>query len=91
MPVSGIVSQAGIGAIPYDIALARRRRWKEEGIEEGRKIAQAEIEQARIEAERAYAEIEQARAEAERARTVGLAKFRYAFLCEQINARACRP
>lgn len=56
--VSSIISQAGIGAIPffiggimtlYDIALARRRRWKEEGIEEGRKTAQAEAERARAE------------------------------------------
>ena len=54
--VSSIISQAGIGAIPffiggimtlYDIALARRRRWKEEGIEEGRKATQGEVEKAR--------------------------------------------
>ena len=58
--VSSIISQAGIGAIPfliggimtlYDIALARRRRWKEEGIEEGRKSTQAEVERAQAEAE----------------------------------------
>ena len=44
--VSSIVAQAGIGAVPfttgvimtlYDMALARRRGWKEEGREEGRK------------------------------------------------------
>ena len=49
--VSSIISQAGIGAVPfitggimtlYDIALARRRRWKEEGKEE----AQKEVERA---------------------------------------------
>ena len=42
--VSSIISQAAIGAVPfiigvlmtlYDIALARRRGWKEEGREEG--------------------------------------------------------
>ena len=60
--VSSIISQAGIGAIPfliggimtlYDIALARRRRWKEEGIEEGRKTAEGEVKRARLEAREA--------------------------------------
>ena len=44
--VSSIIAQAAIGAVPlttgvlmtlYDMALARRRGWKEEGREEGRK------------------------------------------------------
>ena len=57
--VSSIISQAGIGAVPfisggimtlYDIALARRRRWKEEGIEEGRKATQGQVDRARAEA-----------------------------------------
>jgi len=34
----------------YDIALARRRRWKEEGIEEGRKATQSQVDRARAEA-----------------------------------------
>ena len=61
--VSSILAQAGIGAVPfitggimtlYDIALARRRRWKEEGREEMQK-----------ETERAHAEAKRARAEGE--------------------------
>lgn len=75
--VSSIISQAGIGAVPfisggimtlYDIALARRRRWKEEGKEE----AQKEVEQARAEAKRAHAE--------------GQSAAREALLREKINA-----
>lgn len=75
--VSSIISQAGIGAVPfitggvmtlYDIALARRRRWKEEGREEMQQ-----------ETERAYAEAKRARAEGE---VIG----REALLREKINA-----
>ena len=49
--VSSIVAQAAIGAVPfttgvlmtlYDIALARRRGWKEEGREEGLKVGRME-------------------------------------------------
>ena len=84
--VSSIISQAGIGAIPfliggimtlYDIALARRRRWKEEGIEEGRKSTQAEVERAQAEAERARAE--------------GQLMGREALLRENINAVLADP
>lgn len=87
--VSSILAQAGIGAVPfiaggfmtlYDIALARRRRWKEEGIEEGRKATQAQ-------AERSRAEADQARAEAEPAGT----KARETFLREKINAVLADP
>ena len=79
--VSSIISQACIGAVPfisggimtlYDIALARRRRWKEEGIEEGRKATQGQLEQARAEAKRAHAE--------------GQSAAREALLREKINA-----
>jgi len=56
----------------YDIALARRRRWKEEGIEEGRKATQGQLEQAR--------------AEAKRARSEGEVMAREALLREKINA-----